>query len=155
MSKTLTQRLFSSLIDTLHYWSGTFLKEAPPAPSKGAAPKEADTNLSPLHNGVQFAKQIVASVTIFLDPHLLEEVTKLSQAMRTSEPDVLLRLIKLAKLINDFGLYGVPTPDGNYLGIYVRKTGEIHRVNMECPAQVDHHPPSPAPTPRKPPSILN
>lgn len=129
-----------------------------PEPSKKAE-TEADTNLPPVQNGVHFAKQLMAALTVFLDPSLFEELTRLAKAMQTSEQDVFLRLIKLAKLIHDFGLYGVPTPDGNYLGIHIRKTGEVHRVNLECPAQANHRPPQTPqtpPTPKKPPtSLLN
>ena len=155
MGTTLLHKLFSSLVDTVHYWSGSFL-DKPVAPAVPQKDVDAD---APLQYGVHAVKQSMVALTLFMEPTLFEAVASMARAMQVSEQDALLRLVKIAKLIHEFGLYGVPTPDGNYLGIHVRKTGEVHRVNLDCPAQVHHKPPQqapPVPTPPfKPPTILN
>jgi hypothetical protein len=89
---------------------------------------------------------------------MAEELTKLAQVMQTSESDVLVRLFKLASMIREYGLYGVPTLEGNQLGIYMHNTQEVHKINIECPAQRNHKPPAAATTTqeyKKPPSQLN
>lgn len=126
------------VLDVFHRWSGEVL---------GKSASVGAPNLI-------VARQNMVSLTVLLEPGMADELTQLAQVMQTNESDVLARLIKIAHMIREFGLYGVPTPDGNHLGIYVRKTQEVHKINLECPAQKQHPPAAPAEA-GKPPSSLN
>jgi hypothetical protein len=152
--KTLARRVLSSFLDTLHHWSGTMLAEERGSGSS-APPVEPTAVLPAIQAAAHLIKQPMTALTTFMEPGMADEIAKLAQAMQTSEQDVLVRLIKLAKMIREFGLYGVPTPDGNHLVIHLQKTGENHLVHLECPAQQNHHPASPTKPADKPPSHLN
>jgi hypothetical protein len=132
------------LLGVVHRWSGEVLGKPTPAPVLDAPPTPAPspaTITAPVTiPGVVMTKQHLVALTALLEPGMADELTQLAQVMQTNESDVLLRLIKIAHMIREFGLYGVPTPDGNQLGIYVRRTQEVHKINLECPAQKNHHP---------------
>jgi hypothetical protein len=145
--RSMGSKFLDLLLDVVHRWSGEVLGKSQPAVTTPAAPLTIP--------GVAVAKQQLVAITALMDTGMAEELTLLAQAMQTNESDVLARLIKIARMIREFGLYGVPTPDGNQLGIYIRNSQEVHKINLECPAQQNHRPPPPPPGGDKPPSHLN
>jgi hypothetical protein len=134
----LGNKFLELALDVFYRWAGELLGKTVPV-----------STASPI-----VARQNMVSLTVLLDPGMADELAQLAQVMQTNESDVLVRLIKIAHMIREFGLYGVPTPDGNYLGIHVRKTQEVHKVNLECPAQKQHPPVDPTGE-GKPPSRFN
>ena len=84
------------------------------------------------HSSVAISRNLT-QFTFLLDNDLANEFILAAREMKIQEPDLMVILIKLIKIIRENGLYGMPSVSGSQLG-FTEKGKTFTNINIDCPA---------------------